>query len=80
MRSALEKRFAGLDGRDDHMFVGFKLAVSIRFEVRGSCAHDLGVYDLDAHGYLENSGKPMKSGRTRWVRPYSSIAKTETDR
>jgi hypothetical protein len=30
----LEKRYAGLDGRDDHMFVGFRSAVTVRFEVR----------------------------------------------
>ncbi|KAF9790647.1 hypothetical protein BJ322DRAFT_1037651 [Thelephora terrestris] len=32
VKSALEKRYAGLDGRDDLMFVGFRSAVSIRFE------------------------------------------------
>jgi len=32
VRSALEKQYAGLDGRDDHMFVGFRSAVAIRFE------------------------------------------------
>lgn len=32
VKSALEKRYAGLDGRDDHMFVGFRSAISIRFE------------------------------------------------
>ena len=30
----MEKRYAGLDGRDDHMFVGFRSAVTVRFEVR----------------------------------------------
>ena len=34
VRSALEKRYAGLDGRDDHMFVGFRTAIAVRFEVR----------------------------------------------
>jgi hypothetical protein len=34
VKSALEKRYAGLDGRDDFMFVGFRTAVSVRFEVR----------------------------------------------
>ena len=33
VKSALEKRYAGLDGRDDYMFAGFRSAVSIRFEV-----------------------------------------------
>ncbi|KAF9790621.1 hypothetical protein BJ322DRAFT_1037442 [Thelephora terrestris] len=32
VKSTLEKRYAGLDGRDDLMFVGFRSAVSIRFE------------------------------------------------
>jgi len=46
VRNALDKRYAGLDGRDDHMFVGFKSAVAVRFEVSvalGSC--DLNVND-----------------------------------
>lgn len=34
VRRALEKRYAGLDGRDDHMFVGFRSAIAVRFEVR----------------------------------------------
>jgi hypothetical protein len=72
----LEKRYAGLDGRDDHMFVGFKLAVSVRFEVRGSCVFDL---DLDAYCYLYCSGRPMKNGRTRSVYPRSSVAEIERD-
>jgi len=45
VRNALDKRYAGLDGRDDHMFVGFKSAVAVRFEVSvapGSC--DLYAY------------------------------------
>ena len=50
VRRALEKRYAGLDGRDDHMFVGFKLAVSIRFEVGESCVSD--PHNLEAYGYL----------------------------
>lgn len=52
MKSALEKRYAGLDGRDDPMFVGFKLAVSVRFEVRDPRVWDLEVRDLDVYGYL----------------------------
>ena len=51
VKSALEKRYAGLDGRDDHMFVGFRLAVSIRFEVRRSWTCDLEAHDPDAYAY-----------------------------
>ena len=70
VRSALEKRYAGLDGRDDHMFVGFRLAVTIRFEVRGEpysryfgSSVILGI-DL---GFYRGSGRLMKSGPTRSV-------------
>jgi len=33
VRSALEKRYAGLDGRDDHTFVGFSSAITFRSAV-----------------------------------------------
>ena len=46
VRDALDKRYAGLDGRDDHMFVGFKSAIAVRFEVGVA----LGSCDLDAYG------------------------------
>lgn len=76
VRSALEKRYAGLDGRDDLMFVGFKLAVSVRFEVRGLCAF---YPNLDAYGYLYGSGRPTRNGRTRFVYLYSPIGETDGD-
>ncbi|KAF9648753.1 hypothetical protein BDM02DRAFT_3114923 [Thelephora ganbajun] len=44
VRRALEKRYAGLDGRDDHMFVGFRLAVAVRFEVRGTYASVIPIF------------------------------------
>jgi hypothetical protein len=34
LRDALEKRYTGLAGRDDRMFVDFKSSISIRVEVR----------------------------------------------
>ena len=46
MKSALEKRYAGLDGRDDHMFVGFKSAVAVRFEVRACVILDFAIWML----------------------------------
>jgi len=52
VRSALEKRYAGLDGRDDHMFVGFRSAITIRFEVRGNHAVcSLRFCDFDVDGW-----------------------------
>jgi hypothetical protein len=49
VKSALEKRYAGLDGRDDLMFVGFRSAVSIRFEVSGPRAK-LAIWSLTIFG------------------------------
>jgi hypothetical protein len=46
LKSALEKRYAGLDGRDDHMFVGFRSAVTIRFEVRACVVLDFVIWIL----------------------------------
>ena len=34
LKDALKKRYAGLDGRDDKMFVGCKSSISLRLEVR----------------------------------------------
>jgi len=52
VRSALEKRYAGLDGRDDHMFVGFRSAITVRFEVRGDHAvHGLRFCNFDVDGW-----------------------------
>ena len=34
LEDALKKRYTGLDGRDDKMFVDFKSSISIRLEVR----------------------------------------------
>ena len=34
LEDALKKRYTGLDGRDDKMFVDFKSSISIRVEVR----------------------------------------------
>jgi hypothetical protein len=33
LEDALKKRYAGLDGRDDKMFVGCKSSISLRLEV-----------------------------------------------
>ena len=66
MKSALEKRYAGLDGRDDHMFVGFRSTISIRLEVSEPCVCDPEV-GLDVYGYLLRSGRLMRSGRTGYI-------------
>lgn len=34
LRNALDKRYTGLDGRDDKVFLGSKSSISIRLEVR----------------------------------------------
>lgn len=50
----MEKRYAGLDGRDDHMFVGFKSAVAVRFEVGACAVPDLVIRMLTAaHNVVE---------------------------
>lgn len=35
-----------MDGRDDHMFVGFKSAVAVRFEVRACVILDFAIWML----------------------------------
>ena len=61
VRTALEKRYAGLDGRDDHMFVGFRSAVTVRFEVRAYVILGFAVLMLT----VGRSGRLMINGRTR---------------
>lgn len=70
VKSALERRYAGLDGRDDHMFVGFRLAVTIRFEVREGepylrSAESSVILGIDIWVFTSGSGRLMKSGPTR---------------
>jgi hypothetical protein len=37
LEDALRERYAGLDGRDDKMFVDCKSSISLRLEVRPAC-------------------------------------------
>ena len=46
MKSTLEKWYAGLDGQDDHMFVGFMSVVAIRFKVRACMILDFAIWML----------------------------------
>ena len=75
----MEKRYAGLDGRDDHMFVGFRLAVTIRFEVRETMCMfldcDLGVDDRVISHLVESLRKMDPPGRIFGYLPPSTTGK-----
>ena len=62
LMDALKKRYTGLDGRDNKVFVGFKSSISIRVEVR-PMRQKVPTIVLN----LIFSGSRMKNGQDRSV-------------
>jgi len=76
LEDALEKKYAGLDRRDDKMLVGFKSSVSLRLEVR--------LYRQDPMTAINPvySGSRIRPGQNKSVTPLvvHSVGINETHR